>query len=132
MTSDQPSLVDRALKMPAEEVGAFFREQRRRSRISLRNLADMAGISNPYLSQIENGLRRPSKEVVSRVSHAIAQAMRTGAEAIDNEASDRRDVLNAIWSDPSLTEGQRKELAESYQRMRILTAERRARRADEA
>ncbi|MDQ1401238.1 MAG: hypothetical protein QOK20_3170, partial [Acidimicrobiaceae bacterium] len=60
------------------ELGEFIREQRSGARLSLRRLSDMAGISNPYLSQIERGLRKPSAEILQQ----IAKALRISAETL--------------------------------------------------
>ena len=64
--------------MRLDELGTFIREQRRSARLSLRKLSDLAGISNPYLSQIERGLRKPSAEILQ----AIAKALRISAETL--------------------------------------------------
>ena len=61
-----------------EDLGAFIREQRSTARLSLRRLSELAGISNPYLSQIERGLRRPSAEILQQ----IAKALRISAETL--------------------------------------------------
>ena len=116
------------------DLGGFIREQRRRGQVSLRKLADLAGVSNPYLSQIERGLRRPSAEVAQRIMQAMATAMRTSAETLYaqagllDEASESPDVLTAIFRDSGLTDGQKRAMAEQYERYRIETAERRASR----
>ncbi|HVL81736.1 MAG TPA: helix-turn-helix transcriptional regulator [Actinomycetota bacterium] len=116
------------------DVGGFIREQRRRGQVSLRKLADLSGVSNPYLSQIERGLRRPSAEVVNRIMHAMAAAMRTSADALYAQAGlvdqppENGDVLAAIFRDPGLTDKQKRVIAELYERSRIETAERRANR----
>ncbi|MGZ4103641.1 MAG: helix-turn-helix domain-containing protein, partial [Actinomycetota bacterium] len=60
------------------DVGNFIRDQRRTARLSLRKLSNMAGVSNPYLSQIERGMRRPSAEILQ----AIAKALRISAETL--------------------------------------------------
>ena len=68
------------------EVGDFIREQRERANLSLRRLADRAGISNPYLSQIERGIRKPSAEILKRLSRALeisAESLYTRAGLID-------------------------------------------------
>lgn len=112
------------------DVGAYIREQRKRARLSLRKLADRAGVSNPYLSQIERGVRQPSAKILQ----AIAKGLRVSAETLYAQAgilesvSEETDVLKAVYRDPGLTEGQRRKLAETYERYRIETAERRARR----
>nr|MCL7021131.1 helix-turn-helix domain-containing protein [Vibrio vulnificus] len=59
-------------------LGEFLREQRRQAKLSLRQLADMAGVSNPYLSQIERGLRKPSAEILQQ----IAKGLRISAETL--------------------------------------------------
>ena len=114
------------------DVGAYIREQRRRTRMSLRKLADLAGVSNPYLSQIERGLRQPS----ARILQAIAKGLRVSAETlyvqagIIEDVSGETDVLRSIYRDTGLTEGQRRALAQLYERFRIETAERRSRQRD--
>jgi transcriptional regulator with XRE-family HTH domain len=94
------------------ELGEFIREQRAGSRLSLRRLSDMAGISNPYLSQIERGLRRPSAEILQQ----IARALRISAETLYVRAGilDARevggDLTEAILAEPTLTEDQKQTL----------------------
>ena len=84
--------------------------------MSLRKLAERAGISNPYLSQIERGLRKPSAEIMK----AIARALSVPAEVLYRQAGllERRgnqpDVITAIAADPSLNENQKRALAEIY------------------
>ena len=97
------------------ELGDFIRQQRERSAISLRKLADRAGISNPYLSQIERGLRKPSGEILK----AIARALYLPAEALYERAGlleerDRTGVETAIRDDEHLTNGQKQALMEIY------------------
>ncbi len=114
------------------DVGAYIREQRRRAQMSLRKLAETAGVSNPYLSQIERGVRQPS----ARILQSIAKGLRVSAETlyaqagILEQASGASDVLDAVYRDDALTDGQRRTLAETYERFRIETAERRARREE--
>src|SRR5918996_5432089 len=78
-TTQQDGVVDK-LKVgkTVESLGDYLRDQRRQAELSLRQLADQAGVSNPYLSQIERGLRRPSAEVLQQ----IAKALRISAEAL--------------------------------------------------
>src|SRR5512139_1139517 len=91
------------------ELGAFIREQRSNARLSLRRLSDLAGISNPYLSQIERGLRRPSAEILQQ----IAKALRISAETmyvragILEERDDEHDLPGDILRDPYITEDQK-------------------------
>ena len=98
------------------DLGAFIREQRRNARLSLRKLSELAGISNPYLSQIERGLRKPSAEILQ----GIARGLRISAETLYVragilEASDEHpDVVSALLGDPTLTDRQKQALIEIY------------------
>jgi transcriptional regulator with XRE-family HTH domain len=105
-------------------IGAYIREQREQARISLRQLAQNAGISNPYLSQIERGLRRPSADILQQ----IAKGLRISAEALYVQAGFLEErpsasmVREAILVDPELTERQRQMLVEIYESFRKETA----------
>ena len=97
------------------DLGAFIRDQREKSAMSLRKLADLAGISNPYLSQIERGLRRPSGDILA----AIAGALGLRTEYLFERAGlldgvERPDVVDAIEGDAALTTGQKQALTEVY------------------
>src|SRR4051812_2481444 len=98
-------------------LGDFIRDQRRSSQISLRQLARQAGVSNPYLSQIERGLRKPSAEILQQ----IAKALRISAEALYVQAGileERQgggDVAAAVLRDEGLTERQKQGLLENYE-----------------
>jgi transcriptional regulator with XRE-family HTH domain len=111
------------------DVGSYIRDHRRRAQLSLRKLSELAGVSNPYLSQIERGVRQPSAKILQ----GIAKALRVSAESlyaqagILEDATGDPDVLRAIFQDQGLTDGQRRTLAETYERFRIETSERRAR-----
>ncbi|MDX1447675.1 MAG: helix-turn-helix transcriptional regulator [Acidimicrobiia bacterium] len=97
-------------------VGAFIREQRERANLSLRRLADRAGISNPYLSQIERGIRRPSAEILKRLSRALevsAESLYTRAGLID-EGPFTPTVIEAIEADTTLSPRQKKVLGDLY------------------
>jgi len=100
------------------DLGAFIREQRRAAQLSLRTLASNAGVSNPYLSQIERGLRKPSAEILQ----SIAGALRISAETLYVKAGileERDDDLAArILADPHLTEPQRQALLAVYRSFR--------------
>lgn len=104
-------------------VGEFLREQRRAAQLSLRQLADRTGVSNPYLSQVERGLRKPSAEVLQQ----LAKALRLSSEALYiragllEEPSGDRAVEDAIHADPSLTEQQKRALIEVYLSFRFAT-----------
>ncbi len=98
------------------DLGQFIREQRQLGRMSLRKLSELAGISNPYLSQIERGLRKPSADILQQ----IAKALRISAETlyvragILEERPEGDDVALAVLRDPRLNEGQRQALLEVY------------------
>ena len=103
------------MKRPVSDLGSFIRQQRQRSAISLRKLAERAGISNPYLSQIERGLRKPSAEILK----AIAKGLSISAETLYERAGllDGRvvpDVEQSIRADTRLSERQKQALAEIY------------------
>ncbi|MFB7503498.1 helix-turn-helix domain-containing protein [Streptomyces broussonetiae] len=107
-------------------LGEYLREQRRNAQLSLRQLADAAGVSNPYLSQIERGLRKPSAEVLQQV----AKALRISAETLyvragildaerDGEERLREGATRAvILADPSLNERQKQVLLQIYESFR--------------
>jgi transcriptional regulator with XRE-family HTH domain len=101
-------------------IGEYIRQQREQAKISLRQLASAAGVSNPYLSQIERGLRRPSAEILQQ----IAKGLRISAEALYVQAGileDRRPdsgVRAAVLTDPELTERQKQVLLEIYESFR--------------
>jgi transcriptional regulator with XRE-family HTH domain len=105
-------------------IGAYIREQREQAKISLRQLAQSAGISNPYLSQIERGLRRPSADILQQ----IARGLRISAEALYVQAGFLEDrppgsiVREALLTDGELTERQKQMLIEIYDSFRKQTA----------
>ena len=98
------------------DLGAFIREQRGTARLSLRRLSELAGISNPYLSQIERGLRRPSAEILQQ----IARALRISAETLYVQAGileppgEAPDLGRQILADPHLSEEQKQVLVRIY------------------
>jgi transcriptional regulator with XRE-family HTH domain len=101
----------------SSQVGEFIREQRSAARVSLRELARTAGVSNPYLSQVERGLRKPSAEILA----AIARGLKISAETLYEQAGilDRRsgnpDTVAAIRSDETLSERHKAVLLELYE-----------------
>jgi transcriptional regulator with XRE-family HTH domain len=101
-----------------EDLGEFLREQRRDARLSLRQLAEQAGVSNPYLSQIERGLRRPSAEVLQQLAKALrisAETLYVRAGILDpHEGDGQRSVHVSVLSDPALTERQKQVLLDIY------------------
>jgi transcriptional regulator with XRE-family HTH domain len=101
-------------------IGEYIREQREQARISMRQLAQAAGVSNPYLSQIERGLRKPSADILQQ----IAKGLRISAEALYVQAGILEDrqpdsgVRSALLADPQLTERQKQVLIEIYESFR--------------
>ena len=109
-----------APKIDVRHLGDYIRTQRRDSNVSLRQLAKLAGVSNPYLSQIERGLRKPSAEILQQ----IAKALRISAEALYVQAGilEQREgsgiVADAILADDGLGERQKQVLLEIYESFR--------------
>lgn len=105
-----------AVESRLRDLGEFIREQRRQDRLSLRKLSELAGISNPYLSQIERGLRKPSAEILQ----AIAKGLRISAETlyvragILDEREEVADLVAQIRRDPSINERQKQALIDVY------------------
>ena len=105
-----------SLETRLHDLGDFIRDQRRNARLSLRKLSELAGISNPYLSQIERGLRKPSAEILQ----GIARGLRISAETlyvragILDEQGDPPDLVAAVHRDPTLSERQKQVLVEIY------------------
>ncbi|MBX6356156.1 MAG: helix-turn-helix transcriptional regulator [Micromonosporaceae bacterium] len=101
------------------DIGTFIRDLRRNARISLRQLAEQAGVSNPYLSQVERGLRKPSAEVLQQIASALRVStplMYLRAGLLD--AKDGQGVLAAIAADPDLTVAQKQSLSQIYETFR--------------
>jgi transcriptional regulator with XRE-family HTH domain len=99
------------------DVGAFIRTQRERAKLSVRRLAELAEVSNPYLSQIERGLRKPSAEVLQQVAHALrisVESLYVRAGILASEARSVSTVPEAIEADPSLTPEQKQALRNVY------------------
>jgi transcriptional regulator with XRE-family HTH domain len=99
----------------AQDIGSFIRAQREAAQVSVRQLAEKAGVSNPYLSQIERGLRKPSADVLNQ----IAKALRVSAEVLYVRAgmlepSEASDVRDAVIADTAITERQKQALLEIY------------------
>jgi len=99
----------------ASDIGSFIRAQREAAQVSVRQLAEKAGVSNPYLSQIERGLRKPSAEVLNQ----IAKALRVSAEVLYVQAGilepgEPKAVRDAIVTDMAITERQKQVLLDIY------------------
>ncbi|KOG27764.1 helix-turn-helix domain-containing protein [Streptomyces resistomycificus] len=103
-------------------LGEYMREQRRNAQLSLRQLADAAGVSNPYLSQIERGLRKPSAEVLQQVAKALrisAETLYVRAGILDAERDrDEVETRAVILADPTLNERQKQVLLQIYESFR--------------
>ena len=99
----------------ASDIGSFIKAQREAAQVSVRQLAEKAGVSNPYLSQIERGLRKPSADVLNQ----IAKALRVSAEVLYVQAgilepSEPSEVRDAIITDTAITERQKQVLLDIY------------------
>ncbi|MCB8907873.1 MULTISPECIES: helix-turn-helix domain-containing protein [unclassified Streptomyces] len=102
-------------------LGEYLREQRRTAQLSLRQLADAAGVSNPYLSQIERGLRKPSAEVLQQVAKALrisAETLYVRAGILDEKEREELETRAVILADPSINERQKQVLLQIYESFR--------------
>ncbi|AEN11489.1 MULTISPECIES: helix-turn-helix transcriptional regulator [unclassified Streptomyces] len=102
-------------------LGEYLREQRRTAQLSLRQLADAAGVSNPYLSQIERGLRKPSAEVLQQVAKALrisAETLYVRAGILDEREREELETRAVILADPSINERQKNVLLQIYDSFR--------------
>ena len=100
-----------------ESLGDYLKEQRLASRLSLRQLASQAGVSNPYLSQIERGLRKPSADVLQQIAKALrisAEQLYIRAGIVSLEDGVVGSVELAVLADPGLTERQKQSLLDVY------------------
>jgi len=109
------AVVSSAAQTAAQDIGTFIRTQREAAQVSVRQLAEKAGVSNPYLSQIERGLRKPSADVLNQ----IAKALRVSAEVLYIRAgilepSETSEVRDAIITDTAITERQKQVLLDIY------------------
>src|SRR5437764_3606217 len=104
------------LETRMHDLGEFIREQRRVARLSLRSLSTLAGISNPYLSQIERGLRKPSAEILQQIAKALSISAETlyVRAGILEEKDLGHDVVGEILRDTGLTEDQKQTLIKVY------------------
>jgi transcriptional regulator with XRE-family HTH domain len=102
------------------DLGEFIRDQRRVGHLSLRKLSEMAGISNPYLSQIERGLRKPSAEILQQLARALeisSETLYVRAGILDARDS-TSDLMAEIRRDPHINEDQKKTLIRIYESFR--------------
>jgi transcriptional regulator with XRE-family HTH domain len=105
------------------DVGRYIRDQRRQAELSVRNLAKLAGVSNPYLSQIERGLRQPSAKILKDIARALrisAETLYVRAGILDEQGEDA-DLVAAILRDPHLSERQKQVLIDVYTAFRAGT-----------
>ena len=105
-----------AIEHRLHDLGAFIRDRRRDARLSLRRLSELAGISNPYLSQIERGLRKPSADILQQLAHVLhlsAETLYVRAGILDPQ-DDESNLERAIVRDTTLTDAQRRALLEVY------------------
>ncbi len=108
-----------AVGQAVDDIGSYIRSQREGAQVSLRQLARTAGVSNPYLSQIERGLRKPSAEILQQIAKGLrisAEALYVKAGILDEKPAS--DVTDAVLADPTLTERQKQVLLDVYQSFR--------------
>jgi transcriptional regulator with XRE-family HTH domain len=99
------------------ELGEFIRDQRNLGQLSLRKLADRAGVSNPYLSQIERGLRRPSAEILQQIAQALeisAETLYVRAGILTERDDAAGDLVEVIGRDTTLSDDQKQTLIHIY------------------
>ena len=102
-----------------EDIGAYIRQKRVGSQVSMRQLARLAGISNPYLSQVERGLRKPSAEILGQIAKGLrisAEVLYVQAGILEERPADA--IVAAVSADPALTERQKLAMLEIYQSFR--------------
>src|SRR5215475_8732719 len=106
---------------PYASLGDFIRRQRELAQLSIRQLADLCGISNPYLSQIERGLRTPSSMILQSLAKGLrlsAETLYAQAGIIDPQDAEESDVVKAVMHDPQLSARQREMLIDMYRSFR--------------
>jgi len=117
-TTVNESPIDKVTDL-GRDIGEYIKQQRNNAKISLRQLSKLAGVSNPYLSQIERGLRKPSAEILQQ----IAKGLRISAEALYVQAGildlpQGGPVVDAVRADMTLTERQKQVLLDIYESFR--------------
>jgi transcriptional regulator with XRE-family HTH domain len=118
-----------SLESRLRDLGGFIRDQRRHARLSLRKLSELAGISNPYLSQIERGLRKPSADILQAIARGLsisAETLYVRAGILDDRSSGREpaEVVGAILADRTIGDRQKQVLIEIYRSFQADHAER--------
>lgn len=117
-TPPTPTEIRNELENRLADLGDFIRNQREVARMSVRRLADLAGVSNPYLSQIERGLRRPSAEILQQLANALKISVETlyvRAGLLSEDDAGVPNVREAIARDPLLTSEQKQALLNVYE-----------------
>jgi transcriptional regulator with XRE-family HTH domain len=121
--ADDPTKEPRAHHSALDELGGYIRDQRESAALSLRKLAKLAGVSNPYLSQIERGLRKPSAEILQAIAKALeisSETLYVKAGILEERELDA-DLEVVVHRDPYLTDPQRQALIEMYRSFRRLS-----------
>ncbi|MBI3756754.1 MAG: helix-turn-helix transcriptional regulator [Deltaproteobacteria bacterium] len=106
---------------PFLNLGDFIKRQREMAQLSVRQLADICGISNPYLSQIERGLRTPSSMILQSLAKGLrlsAETLYTQAGILDPQEAEESDVIKTVMRDPHLSARQREMLIDMYRSFR--------------
>jgi len=109
--------VSDGIEQRLSDLGAFIRDRRRDARLSVRKMSELAGISNPYLSQIERGLRKPSAEILQQIATALrisAETLYVRAGFLEPHDDDAPDLEREIRRDPTLSDRQKEALLEVY------------------
>ena len=109
----------------SEELGEYLREQRQNAKLTLRQLAEAADVSNPYLSQIERGLKKPSAEILQSLAKGLrisAESLYVRAGILDERDEHQESVESAINADPVLSQRQRRVLLDIYESFRAENA----------
>jgi len=115
-----PATVVAELESRMRELGEFIRDQRQIGHLSLRQLSEMAGVSNPYLSQIERGLRKPSAEILQQIARALeisSETLYVQAGILDARDGDI-DLTSEIQRDPHINDDQKQALIRIYESFR--------------
>ena len=113
-----PESID-TIETRLHDLGEFIRDQRRNARLSLRKLSELAGISNPYLSQIERGLRKPSADILQAIARGLsisAETLYVRVGILDDRGAGQEptDLVAAIVGDPMISDRQKQVLIEIY------------------
>jgi len=110
-----------AIEQRLRDLGEFIRDRRHDAHLSVRKMSELAGISNPYLSQIERGLRKPSAQILQQIANALrisAESLYVRAGFLDERDDELPDLEREISRDPSLSERQKETLLEVYRSFR--------------